>query len=63
MDETQKTKISAFFSPTMILLGNNAVDRIGLEAISLVRISCSSILQGSRGEVTSPLHGRGRMSK
>ncbi len=35
MDETQKTKISAFFSPTMILLGFNAVDRIGGEAKKL----------------------------
>ena len=35
MDETQKNKISAFFSPTMILLGNYAVDRIGAEAKKL----------------------------
>jgi len=35
MDETQKTKISAFFSPTMILLGYNVVDRIGVEAKKL----------------------------
>jgi alcohol dehydrogenase len=35
MDEVQKNKVSAFYSPTMILLGNNAVERIGVEAKKL----------------------------
>jgi hypothetical protein len=32
MEESQKNRISAFFSPSMILLGFNAVERIGVEA-------------------------------
>lgn len=32
MEESQKNRICAFFSPTMILLGFNAVERIGAEA-------------------------------
>ncbi len=35
MEESQKTKVSAFLSPTMILLGYNAVERIGVEAKKL----------------------------
>jgi alcohol dehydrogenase class IV len=32
MEDSQKNRICAFFSPTMILLGFNAVERIGAEA-------------------------------
>jgi alcohol dehydrogenase class IV len=35
MEESQKSRICAFFSPTMILLGFNAVERIGAEAKKL----------------------------
>jgi alcohol dehydrogenase class IV len=35
MEESQKNRVCAFFSPTMILLGFNAVERIGVEAKKL----------------------------
>jgi len=35
MEESQKNRICSFFSPTMILIGFNAVERIGMEAKKL----------------------------
>jgi alcohol dehydrogenase class IV len=35
MEESQKNRICAFFSPTMILLGFNAVERVGVESKKL----------------------------
>lgn len=35
MEESQKNRICSFFSPTMILIGFNAVERIGVEAKKL----------------------------
>ncbi len=65
MEESQKNRISAFFSPTMILLGFNAVERIGVEAKKFASSKACIITDegvmkaGSVDRIRTPLKNEG----